>query len=102
MRSRTTTLPTNIPKCAPGSSAILDGCSTSPRPRHSGSTLSKASSQRLTRQRLKRGVFRSVADLEQAIARYIREHNGDPKPFVWTKPAKVIIGKLSRLPEPSV
>ena len=56
----------------------------------------------LTRQRLKRGVFRSVADLEQAIARYIREHNGDPKPFVWTKPAKVIIGKLSRLPEPSV
>src|ERR1700712_1483552 len=56
----------------------------------------------LTRQRLKRGVFRSVADLEQALARYIREHNGDPKPFVWTKPAKVIIGKLSRLPEPSV
>jgi transposase len=56
----------------------------------------------LTRQRLKRGVFRSVADLEQAIARYIREHNGDPKPFVWTKPAKAIFDKLSRLPEPSV
>ena len=56
----------------------------------------------LTRQRLKRGVFRSVADLEQSIARYIREHNGDPKPFVWTKPAKAIIGKLSRMPEPSV
>ena len=56
----------------------------------------------LTRQRLKRGVFRSVADLEQAIARYIGEHNGDPKPFVWTKPAKAILDKLSRLPEPSV
>ena len=53
----------------------------------------------LTRQRLKRGVFRSVADLEQAIAGYIREHNGDPKPFVWTKPAKAILDKLSRLPE---
>ena len=56
----------------------------------------------LTRQRLKRGVFRSVDDLEQAITRYIREHNGDAKPFVWTKPAKAILDKLSRLPEPSV
>jgi hypothetical protein len=42
----------------------------------------------LTRQRLKRGVFRSVDDLEQAIARYIREHHGNAKPFAWTKPAK--------------
>jgi transposase len=56
----------------------------------------------LTRQRLKRGVFRSVDDLEKTIARYIREHNGDAKPFVWTKPAKTILAKLSRLPEPSV
>ena len=56
----------------------------------------------LTRQRLKRGVFRSVADLEQAIAGYIREHNGDPKPFVWTEPAKAILDRLRRLPEPSV
>jgi len=38
--------PTNIPKRAPGSSGIPDGCSTSPRPRHPGSTLSRASSQR--------------------------------------------------------
>jgi transposase len=56
----------------------------------------------LTRQRLKRGVFRSVDDLEQAIARYIREHNGDAKPFVWTKTANTILDKLNRLPEPSV
>ncbi len=56
----------------------------------------------LTRQRLKRGVFRSVDDLEETIARYIREHNGGAKPFVWTKPAKTILDKLSRLPEPSV
>ena len=56
----------------------------------------------LTRQRLKRGVFRSVADLEQAIARYIREHNVAPRPFVWTKPADTILGKLNRLPAPSV
>ena len=42
----------------------------------------------LTRRRLRRGVFRSVVDLQAAINRYIAEHNDDPKPFVWTKTAK--------------
>jgi len=55
----------------------------------------------LTRRRLKRGVFTSVADLQDAIRRYIREHNNDPKPFVWTKTANTILAKLSRLPVPS-
>jgi transposase len=41
----------------------------------------------ITRRRIRRGVFTSVADLQDAIHRYIREHNKDPKPFVWTKPA---------------
>ena len=50
----------------------------------------------LTRRRLRRGVFLSVADLEQAIALYIREHNTASKPFVWTKPADSIPTKLSR------
>ncbi len=50
----------------------------------------------LTRRRLRLGVFQSVADLEQAIARYIREHNTASKPFVWTKPADSILTKLSR------
>ena len=36
---------------------------------------------------------KSVDDLEQAVARYIREHNGDAKPVVWTKPAKAILDK---------
>ena len=31
-----------------------------------------------------------------------RQHNDDPKPFVWTKPAKAILAKLDRLPVPSV
>ncbi len=52
----------------------------------------------LTRRRLRRGVFQSVADLEQAIARYIREHNAASSPFVWTKPAASILAKLARLP----
>jgi transposase len=55
----------------------------------------------LTRRRLKRGVFKSVADLEAAIARSIREHNKMPKPFVWTKTAAAILAKLQRLPVPS-
>jgi transposase len=55
----------------------------------------------LTRRRLKRGAFKSVADLQDAIARYIREHNKTPKPFVWTKTANTILAKLHRLPVPS-
>jgi transposase len=55
----------------------------------------------LTRRRLRRGAFQSVADLQDAIARYIREHNRTPKPFLWTKPANVVLTKLARLPAPS-
>lgn len=56
----------------------------------------------LTRRRLRRGVFKGVVDLQAAINRYLKEHNADPKPFVWTKPAAEIFDKLARLPEPSV
>jgi len=55
----------------------------------------------ITRRSIRRGVFRSVADLQHAIARYIRAHNKAAKPFVWTKPAEEILDKLSRLPAPS-
>ena len=48
----------------------------------------------LTRRRLKRGVFKSVSQLQEAITRYIREHNKTPKPFVWTKTAKAILAKV--------
>jgi transposase len=56
----------------------------------------------LTRRRLRRGIFRSVVDLQTAINRYLDEHNDDPKPFVWTKPARAILAKLDRIPVPSV
>jgi transposase len=55
----------------------------------------------LTRRRLQRGVFKSVADLEAAIARYIREHNKTAKPFVWTKSAGAILAKLEQVTVPS-
>jgi hypothetical protein len=54
----------------------------------------------LTRRRLKRGVFKSIVDLQAAIKRYLDEHNADPKPFVWPKPADVILAKVGRLPVP--
>jgi len=46
---------------------------------------------KLTRRRLKRGVFRSVPELKAAIDRFLAETNANPKPFVWTAdPAKVL------------
>ena len=50
---------------------------------------------KLTRQRLKRGVFCSVVELQAAINRYLEEHNTDPKPFRWTKSADTILEKLN-------
>jgi transposase len=51
----------------------------------------------LTRRRLKRGSFRSIVDLQAAINRYIAEHNADPKPFIWTRPADQILVKVNHL-----
>lgn len=51
---------------------------------------------KLSRRRLKRGIFKSVADLEAAIMRFIAETNGDPKPFVWTKDPNKIIAAVKR------
>jgi transposase/transposase-like protein len=51
----------------------------------------------LTRQRLKRGVFRSIVDLQAAINRYLDEHNADPKPFTWTATPASIIAKLDHV-----
>jgi transposase len=54
----------------------------------------------LTRRRLKRGVFRSIVELQAAINRYLAEHNADPKPFTWTKPADQILATVNRLNAP--
>ena len=42
----------------------------------------------LTKRRLKRGVFRSVADLQTAINRFLEEHNQKSQPFTWTAPSR--------------
>jgi transposase len=51
---------------------------------------------KLTKRRLTRGVFRSVADLQAAINRFLAEHNQQPKPFVWTKDPDEIIAAVKR------
>jgi transposase len=50
----------------------------------------------LTRRRLKRGVFHSVADLQAAINRFLAETNSDPKPFVWTANPKCVLAAVKR------
>src|SRR4051794_24836274 len=50
----------------------------------------------LTKRRLKRGVFRSVVDLQAAINRYLDEANHDPKPFTWTAHPDKIIAAAKR------
>ena len=37
-----------------------------------------------------------MAELEEAIHDYLDRHNADPKPFVWTKSAEVILDKERR------
>jgi transposase len=50
----------------------------------------------LTTKRIRRGVFTSVGNLEEAIHDYLDHHNADPKPFVWTKKAETILAKERR------
>ena len=51
---------------------------------------------RLTRRRLKRGVFHSIVDLQAAINRFLAETNADPKPFVWTAHPDRVIAAVQR------
>ena len=51
----------------------------------------------LTDKRIRRGVFRSVEELIEAIEEYLSARNDEPKPFVWTKTADEILEKLAPL-----
>jgi len=51
---------------------------------------------RLTKQRLKRGVFHSLVSLQAAINRYLTQANHDPRPFRWTKGPDKIIAAVKR------
>lgn len=52
---------------------------------------------KLTRRRLKNGVFHSVVDLQAAINRFIAEHNSsEAKPFTWRADPNDIIAARNR------
>src|SRR5918993_2691713 len=49
-----------------------------------------------TKRRLRRGVFRSIVDLQAAIHRDIAEHNTEPKPFAWTADPDRVLAAIKR------
>ena len=53
----------------------------------------------LTARRLKRGVHRSVEELETAVLAYVEHHNAEPKPFRWTRTADQILDSIGRFCE---
>ena len=51
----------------------------------------------LTEKLLRRGVHKSVRQLEKDILAWVDAWNEDPKPFIWTKSAEEILESLGRL-----
>ena len=56
----------------------------------------------LTMKQLRRGVHRSVTELEAAIQEFLDVHNEDPKPFIWTKTADDILACIARFAQRTV
>jgi transposase len=53
----------------------------------------------ITEKRIRRGSFTSVTSLEKAIQDYLNCNNENPKPFIGTADAELILGKIQRLCE---
>jgi transposase len=51
---------------------------------------------KLTDKKLRRGVYRSVDQLNADIEAFIAAHNTEPKPFRWTKSADDILASIER------
>ena len=52
---------------------------------------------KITERRIRRGVFKSVNALITAIDDYIAASNRQPKPFVWTAPADLILERVAKV-----
>ena len=79
-----------IPKEGLGFPAIRAGSSTSTPTSVSSSNAVQAFFAKLARRTCRRGVFRSLVDLQSAIG-YPADYNARSKPFIWsTKPGTVI------------
>ena len=53
----------------------------------------------LTNKWIRRGIFRSVMELEEAITNYLTVHNDNPRMFVWVKDADTILAKVEKCKE---
>jgi len=51
---------------------------------------------KLTEKQIRRGVHRSVEELEAAITAFLDHHNAAPKPFRWVKSASDILAAIER------
>ena len=51
----------------------------------------------VTERCVRRGSYTAVRELEDAMLAYLDKRNRDPKPFVWTADADLILGKVERL-----
>jgi transposase len=51
----------------------------------------------VTERCVRRGSHTSVRSLEKAMLAYLQQRNKNPKPFVWTADADMILGKIARL-----
>jgi transposase len=51
----------------------------------------------ITEKRIRRGCFRSVKQLEEAIQEYLENHNKNPRPFVWTATAEKILERVAKV-----
>ena len=51
----------------------------------------------ITEKRIRRGVFKSVPALEQAIDEYLAEHNQNPKPFKWVANSEAIFERIKQV-----
>ena len=50
----------------------------------------------LSQKAVRRGAFRSVQELEQAIAAFLHAWNASPTPFIWTASVEKIMEKIAR------
>jgi transposase len=54
---------------------------------------------KITEKAIRRGVFRSVPALEKAIMEYLADYNENPRPFVWTADAELILNRVQQVCE---
>lgn len=51
----------------------------------------------LTTKQIRRGVFKSIRQLEEAINQYVEQHNQKPKPFAWTADPDTILRRVANV-----